>query len=440
MATLNRKTKTPAPKTHEGAPAKRISAHRELKRAVLSTFLWEDQFYENGQSIGDRITSLVAQCNPNDVADLCIDARTQYNLRHVPLLILTALLKHPKRPANMAEIIAKTIQRPDEMGELISIYWKDGKRPLAAPLKKGIAQAFGKFNEYSLAKFDGNNKAVKLRDVMFLTHPKPAKGRAALYKRIANGEMKTPDTWETALSAGADKKATFERLITEGKLGYLALLRNLRNMEQAGVDRSVVTKALRARENGAERVLPFRYIAAARHAPSFEPAIDGALVASLKDMDALDGTTAVYVDVSGSMVSKVGGKSELTRMDAAATLASIIPGDVRIFTFSNLVKEVPARKGMAGVEAIKRSQPHSGTRLGDAVSHANSQKFDRVIFITDEQSSQPVPNPKAENAYMINVASYKNGVGYGKWTHIDGFSERVLTWIKEYENANFSDL
>jgi hypothetical protein len=88
---------------------------------------------------------------------------------------------------------------------------------------------------------------------------------------------------------------------------------------------------------------------------------------------------------------------------------------------------------MAGVDAIVKSQQHGGTRLGMAVAEINARvKADRLIVITDEQSHDAVPNAFAKG-YMINVASNKNGVGYGAWTHIDGFSEGVLRYIYEAE-------
>lgn len=241
----------------------------------------------------------------------------------------------------------------------------------------------------------------------------------------------------TNLSDGADKKATFERLIRENNLGYLALLRNLRNMEQAGCDPALVRDAILARK-GAQRVLPFRYTAAARHAPMFEPALDKALQAAILELPLLVGTTLVLVDVSGSMDAKLSEKSDLTRADAAATLAAVVNGEIlRVFSFSDGTVEVPARRGMAGVDAVLRSQPHRSTALAEAVGYVNRLSHDRLIVITDEQatSHRRVLDPVAPRAYMINVASNKNGVGYGKWTHIDGFSERVLHWIAEVEKA-----
>jgi hypothetical protein len=161
--------------------------------------------------------------------------------------------------------------------------------------------------------------------------------------------------------------------------------------------------------------------------------IDKALLAAIGEQATLDGRTIVLVDVSGSMDSPLSRRSDLRRLDAAAALASVINGDVRVFTFSNEVKEVPARRGLAGIDAIVRSQPHMATYLGKAVAHVNGQEHDRLIVITDEQSHDVVPEPRSRRAYMINVASYKNGVGYGNWVRFDGFSERVLRYIAEYE-------
>jgi 60 kDa SS-A/Ro ribonucleoprotein len=418
-------------RTYEGAPAiPPRNALAELRRAVASCLLWEDQFYEDGVAIGDRIAALVAQADPTDVAALAVEARTQMKLRHAPLWLLAGLAKAGNGAS--ANTYAETIQRADEMGELIAMHWKDGKRPLPAAMKRGIAKAFGKFDAYRLGKYN-RKVTVTLKDVLRLVHPKPANDdQAALWKKIVDGTLEAPDTWEVALSGGANKKETFERLIREGQLGYLALLRNLRNMTEAGCDAALVRDAILARK-GAHNVLPFRFIAAARAAPQFEPALDEALVSQIEGLPVLPGTTAILVDVSGSMDTRLSGKSDLDRIDAAAALASIIPGNVRVFTFSHQVVEVPPRRGMAGVDVIKRSQPHGGTYLGAAVRAINDQvSYDRLIVVTDEQSADPVGSPKGRG-YMINVAAYRNGVGYGDWTRIEGFSENVLRFIAERE-------
>ena len=107
---------------------------------------------------------------------------------------------------------------------------------------------------------------------------------------------------------------------------------------------------------------------------------------------------------------------------------------VAVYSFSDRVVEVPARRGFALRDAIDASQPHNGTLLGNAVAWLNkSERYDRLIVITDEQAHDTVPHPKGKG-YVINVASYKNGVGYGKWTHIDGWSESVIEYIRSLES------
>lgn len=447
MAQLNVRARNTA-RTHEGAPAvPALSPEKMLRRSVLSCLLWENEFYEDGATIADRIAEIALQADPAAVAALAAEARRAFNLRHVPLLLADALTRHPNGAPHVAAAVAGVIQRPDELAEFLAVYFRAGGgdrrlckpgagRTLTKQARRGIAKAWEKFNEHGLAKYDRAGK-IKLKDVLRLSRPRPANDeQRALWKRVLDDALAVPETWETELSAGKNKREVFERLILERKLGYFALLRNLRNMVQANVDPDVVKAAILARRAGSERVLPFRYIAAARAAPMFEREIDAALCAAIGEMPKFLGKTVVLVDVSGSMDWQISAKSDLKRIDAAAALAAIIPAeDLRMFTFSNRVVEVAPRRGMGGVDVIVSSQPHSGTALGAAVREINGITHDRLIVITDEQSRDPVPDPVCEKAYMINVASNRNGVGYGRWTHIDGFSEAVLRFIAETEAA-----
>lgn len=428
---FNTPIRQPVITTHEGGRAVHINPEQALRRSVLSCLLWENEFYEDGQEIAARIIALAALCPFDTVTALAIEARQTFGLRHAPLLLLIDLIR--RGGPGVADAIDATIRRVDEMAELVALYWKfNPDKALSKQMKLGLARRFARYDEYQLAKYDREG-AVRLRDVMFLTHPEPRdEAQAALFKRVANRELVTPDTWETELSAGKDKRETFERLIREGKLGYLALLRNLRNMVGAGCDLDLVRGAILARK-GAELVWPFRYTAAARIVPQLEPALDQALLAAVAEAPRLPGQTIVLVDVSGSMDTALSAKSDLKRIDAAATLASVINGNLRVFTFSERLVEVAPRRGMAGVDAVIRSQPHSSTYLGAAVNEINKLPHDRLIVITDEQSHDVVPDPVAKYAYMINVASARNGVGYRRWTHLDGFSESIIRWIATSE-------
>lgn len=457
--------------THEGGRAVRINAEQQLRRSVLSCMLWEDEHYEDGVSISDRIKAEAAAVSPSVLAALAIEARTKFNLRHVPLYLTALLAQHARGTSLVSETLPKVIRRADELSEFLAIYAKvngvtpDKLKPkLSNQVRKGLAAAFGYFGEYGLAKYDRAG-AVRLRDVLFLCHAKPFDDeQAALWKRLIDNKLAVPDTWETQLSGGADKKATFERLIREDKLGYLALLRNLRNMEQAGCDEALVRQAILARKGGADRVLPFRYIAAATAAPRFEDALDQSFLASFAGAQKLKGKTVVIIDVSGSMYhsGNVSKHSDMTRIHAACALAAItreVCEDPVIYatagndgTRVHKTELVPARRGMAlaaAVFAMSRPLGGGGIFLKQVMDYVAERErdVDRVIVFTDEQDCGIRPDDLATKAkilgkdnYLINVASARNGIGYGPWSHIDGMSEHVMSWIMEFEGGDSAGL
>lgn len=445
-------------RTHEGGKAKHINAEQQLRRSVMACMLWEDQFYEDGRTIADRITETIPMVEPEKVAQIAIDARGKMKLRHVPLLIAREMARLPKHKAFVSYVLGEVIQRPDELTEFLAIYWKDGKQVLSGQVKKGLAKAFVKFNAYQLAKYNRGD-AIKLRDVLFLCHAKPVdKEQEDVWKKLVDGTLETPDTWEVALSSGGDKRKHWERLLGENKLGALALLRNLRNMHTVGVDTGLIRNALRLCK--ADRVLPFRFISAARYAPQWEPELEELMLKCLGVQDKIPGHTVMLLDVSGSMKNQVSGRSEISRLDAACGVAMLlreICERVDVYTFSDRLVQIPARRGFALRDAAVNSQQHNGTPLGLAVKCVYADKTfhetgriygayynnrgdykgqnlrpDRLIVVTDEQSCDSVPDPIGKG-YMINVASYRNGVGYGPWIHIDGWSEAVIDYIRTYE-------
>lgn len=420
--------------THEDGKAKHINPEQQLRRSVMACLLWEKQFYEDGENIADRITSLIPHVAPQKVANMAIEAREKMKLRHAPLL----LVREMARLSNnlVKETLARIIQRPDELTEFLAIYWKDDKQVLSAQIKKGLAQAFPKFDAYQLAKYNRAGQ-IKLRDVLFLCHAKPKnKEQSEVWKRLVENRLEPPDTWEVALSTGKDKKETWERLMKENRLGGMALLRNLRNMAQAGVDEKTIFGAFVKMKT--QRILPFRFIAAARHAPQWESTIEEAMMKCLTAQEKIPGKTVLLIDVSGSMDCQISDKSEMLRMDAGFGLAILlreICEEIKIYSFSQFEKFIPARHGFALRDAIGNSQEYDGTYLGRSIKVIDSQEnYDRIIVITDEQAHDSVPDPKGRG-YMINVASYKNGVGYGAWTHIDGWSEAVIDYIRESEHS-----
>jgi hypothetical protein len=495
MASVNAVTRRIGPQVHTapGATAARINKALQLQRLLNACMLWEDNFYIDGETVAGLIQKLVHETSAEKCAELAVKARNEQKLRHAPLLVVREMARaSADHKALVADTLFAVIQRPDEIAEFLAIYWKDGKQPISAQVKKGLARVYNKFSEYQLAKWN-KDKDIKLRDVAFLTHAKPKdKAQGLLLAQLVNKDrvpvatrggkydkkkaagfpvaktyktlaknfvgLATPDTWEVALSGGAGKKETFTRMLEEGTLGAIAVLKNLRNMTQAGVSNSVIKSGLATMKT--ERVLPFRFITAAKYAPGFESELEQAMFRCLAGAPKLLGRTGVVIDVSGSMNGKVSGKSELGRIDAAACIAMLLREvceDVVIYctagndgTRIHKTEMIPSRRGFALRDLINQSAGRLGgggiflTQMMDYVRKHEQGDFERMIVITDEQDCERDParaasraNTFGEHNYLINIANEKNGIGYRKWHHIDGFSEAVVTYIFAEEGQSF---
>jgi len=192
MARLNTLKLNFGPRTHEGGPARHLTAEQQLRRAVLACLLWESQFYEDGVEIAGRIAELVPKVAAEKVAALAVEARSQMKLHHAPLLLVREMARHKTHRHLVADTLASVIQRADELSEFVAIYWKDGRVPLSAQVKKGLATAFPKFDEYQLAKYDRGGP-IKLRDVLFLSHAKPRNAeQAGVWKKLIWGRLAVP--------------------------------------------------------------------------------------------------------------------------------------------------------------------------------------------------------------------------------------------------------
>lgn len=423
--------------TFNGARSVNVSPLQKLKRLTMACMLWEDNFYVDGKTTAEQIQELCAQIDGDKLVQLAVDCSTKGQLRHMPLYLIVQALK---KQARCIEAIDTICNRPDQMTELLSLYWKDGKKPLSAQLKKGLAKAFTKYDEYQLSKYNRDNP-IKLRDVLFLCHAKPKdSSQEELWKRLISNGLSIAETWESKLSSGADKKDSFQELLSKGKMGKLAILRNLRNMFDSGVPKDLVESELM--RNG-RPILPFQFLAAAKACPQWEDIVDKAMIKSAQEKEKLKGLTVILVDVSGSMDQGLAGKSQMTRMEAACGLAILlkeVSENYDMFSFSDQIKLIPPRSGMALRDAIITSQPHSGTYLGVALNLINTQKkaglnIDRIIVITDEQTNDVPPAMKDTNqCYVVNVGTYQNGIfNNGQWHTINGFSEHVVDYIIEYE-------
>lgn len=345
-------------KNYEGAKAYAMTPELELYTAVVTASL-SDTFYEKQDERTDRIAQLIGKVSPEFVARLAVYTRTVMHLRSIPLLLLVELAKVHNGDNLVARAVEKTVLRADEIMELLMCYqWRN---PSSDPRKKlgklsrqiqnGLQRAFNRFDEYQFAKYDRDNLEVKLRDALFLVHPKAKdEHQQAIFDKIVNRELEIPYTWETELSALGQqqfdteelKQAAFrekwEELINSGKLGYMALMRNLRNMLQIGVSPAEM-QVVAGRLADAEQVtrskqLPFRYLAAYRELEKVSSAnvaelmnaLEAAVKHSAANIDGFDENTRVLLacDVSGSMSTPISPRSSVRNYDIGIMLAMLL--------------------------------------------------------------------------------------------------------------------
>lgn len=440
-----------------GAKAASQSNIALLRRAVLANLLWENVAYMDGIKVAEEIQRLIPLCKAIDVYNLALEARLHQKLRHTPLFLAVEMLKYPEHKAFVGDLLPQIITRADMITDFVALYWKGGKKPLANQAKKGLAAAFHNFNEYKFAKYD-RDAAIKLRDVMFLVRPKPLNPyETKLFKKIADRTLETPDTWEVALSAGEDKRGTWQRLILDKRIGGLAMLRNLANMRKAEVDRRYIVEGLSNLKSS--MLLPLDFLKAERMNPEFTRDIEEAMVESYKDLPKLPGKTLFIVDVSGSMGNLTSGESQFSRLDQACAMAMLAINQCEDY-------ELVATAGSDGrreqaSEHIK--YPQKGFGVFNQILNTRSNiggggiftkqcldwcrdkfkntKFDRIIIFSDSQDvdvtygKRSLPEPFGTYNYICDISANTKGVNYrGRWTaEISGWSEKFLTYIAALE-------
>ena len=304
-----------------GGEAFQESPELEFISILLTSFV-QDQYYRSASDGIKRVKELVKSCDKEFCAKSAIYARNEFGMRSISHVVAGEIAKHVKGKEWTKRFFDKVVFRVDDITEILSYYMGEYKKPLPNSLKKGLAKAFDKFSPYQLAKYRGEGKQLSLVDAVNLLHPKPFNGNEEALKQLVNGELVSKDTWESELTkAGQNaenaedkaekKKDVWVKLIKEKKIGYFALLRNLRNiLEQAPeivpeaitmlTDRKLIKKSL---------VLPFRFATAVNEISktSFEGsravvmALNEALDISVDNVPKLDGKTLVVLDVSGSM-------------------------------------------------------------------------------------------------------------------------------------------
>lgn len=469
MSKLNPPTKPKATKFSDerlaggaGMLAAKQSELASLRRMTLAGILFEGTFYVDGETSTEQIRTLVSNLvkagQGKAVLDLAVECRQMQKMRHMPLFLVTLLLKSGYREG-VAEALPKIITRVDMMADLLNLYASEngGKvKPLAKALQTGIANSFFNFDEYQFGKYKQQGHNLSLSDVIRLTHPTPGtQDQSDLFARVRHNTLATPDTWEVGLSSAkndVEKRLVWQRLIDAGKLPPLAFLRNLRNMRKVGVPMSVIEQGFANVRGG--MLLPINFWRAYKENPEFSKQIEDLMLRTYRKMPKLPGRTAFVVDRSGSMCAKISDKSGTTRQEVAnlmAMLAVNMAEDCALIVtagsdydkkHSSVLIEYP-NKGFGLLDQITKSNVGLGgifTRQMLEWGRENLKgDFDRIIVFSDSQdcdySERRTPNPWAKYNYIVDVSADKNGINYkGVWTaEISGWSEHFLTYIAAME-------
>lgn len=384
-----------------GGEAYSQSPEMELVSILLTSFA-NDQFYQSANSTFARLKELVKICDKKFVAQAAVYARTEFGMRSITHCVASELAKYIGGEPWAKEFYAAIIYRPDDMMEILAYHTQfNGKIPNA--IKKGFAKAFDKFDRYKLAKYRGEGKGFKLIDVVNLVHPTPVEKNSEAIIALVNGKLKAFDTWESELSkAGtlssndtekaAFKKEVWIKLVREKKIGYFALLRNLRNIiEQAP---EVITEALETLTNAAiikdSLVLPFRFLSAYEEIKKLNEgkiirqvlmALNKAVDIAVSNVPKFDGETLVVLDVSGSM-SDNPKTPPIASLFSAALVKSNNADFMTFAEHADYVNLNPMDSTITIAESIHFSG--GGTNF-HAIFEVANKKYDRVIILSDMQ-------------------------------------------------------
>jgi hypothetical protein len=324
---------------HEGAEAYKLSPELELYSAVATSVLHKN-FYEGAKARLTRIRKLIATVDPEFTMKLAVYAREEMHLRSIPLVLMVELSLIGKAKAQAVE---RVIQRADELYEILGYYELAGGRKgtkklnyLSKQLQKGVASAFNKFDEYQFAKYN-RSTVPSLRDALFLSHAK-AKDNAQgdVFEAIADQKLQTPYTWETQLSEKGNTKEVWTELINSKKVGYMAMLRNMRNILNADVDINEIGNVARyiAHPDSVRRSkqLPFRFLSAYRElkdtpgfdTPMFLDALEQAIKISAENVPIDTDRIVIACDVSGSMQRPISPRSKVQYFDIGLVLGMMM--------------------------------------------------------------------------------------------------------------------
>lgn len=448
-----------------GHIAYKMDNKSKLMTQVLTSFFNEPKYYGDNSAELVKTAIAVIRKDPAFVAKLAVFARREFNMRSVAH-VLTALLAYAEEGKPYVRSTVRGVSlRGDDITEIMAFYLTVFEKPIPNALKKGINDVLSGLSEYELAKYKGEKKGVKMRDLIILCHPAPKdEAQADLWKRCIEGKLKTPETWETQLSAHGNKKSSWERLIDDNVIGYMAALRNLRNVLQENPDN--LDKFLARLEDPAavrkSKQLPFRFLSAYRAVRGVASSrvydvLENAVDASVENLPRIPGKTVIAVDVSGSMCAYISRKSDVQCIEIGLLLGLIanrICADSIFYTFDTMIEKHPLSTRTAILStAMNHRHRGGGTDMELPLQEmiGNRIKADRLIILSDNMCNygrETVQTLADEYRRKINPEFWVHAIdliGYGtqqfcgpKTNLITGWSEKILQFILLMEEGEDS--
>ncbi len=450
------------------------SPEMKLVTLLLTSFA-QDQFYRSANHSFKELIALVEKVDPLFAAKAAIFARKEYGMRSITHVLAANLAVYSAGADWNKRFYEAVIARPDDMLEIMACYYASKGKKLPNAMRKGFAKAFDKFDAYQLGKYRGENKVVKLVDVVNLVHPKPTKKNAKALRELVKGELRAKDTWQMKLTQAGQlatnvtekkemKRQAWGALLTSGKLGYFALLRNLRNILQEApelapqvFERLINEKAIRR-----SKVFPFRYVTAIEAIKEISSegynknrlfeALNKALEISLANIPIFEGKTLVVLDDSGSMTStRLRDMVNKTPLFIGALFAAALykSNDADLMCFSNDARYVHLNAGdsLQGIqEKLVKDARAAGTNF-NAIFQTANKKYDRIIILSDMQGwiggGAPTKTFKEyRQKYGVNPYIFSFDLtGYGSLQFPDnkvfavaGFSEKVFDMMRLLES------
>jgi 60 kDa SS-A/Ro ribonucleoprotein len=462
MAKFNRKALSPTLTTNlAGGEAYQVSPQLQFVTTLLTSFA-EDQYYRKASGAVRTVRSLIDQF-PDKLfaAKAAIFARNEFGVRSITHVVAGEIANRVKGVGWTKRFFNAVVRRPDDILEILAYYLATYGKPLPNSLKKGLAASFDKFDKYQLAKYRGESHDVSLVDAVNLVHPKPVAKNAEALRQLIKDALKSTETWEAKLTTAGQaaqteaekeelKSQAWTELIREKKLGYFALLRNLRNVVQQApeiledalsmlVDPQLIEKSL---------VLPFRFgtaykeMALARKSASTKAEVSlydkvaGALATaasiSLNNVPKLPGKTLVALDVSGSMEGK---PFDIGSMFAVA-LVGAMKADLIIFSNSaKYLKLTKTEDIFENIDYIYKHSDFGGTDF-HSVFRTAKHAYDRIIILSDMQAWVGYYTPKE------SVKAYKKATGADPLIYsfdLQGYGTLQFPESKVFALAGWSD-